>query len=110
MREKKGESQSMSPTVTQRSPLGRVPFPSLQFSVSAMQWRAESEVKAWGARLLYTRGGGETETGRGREGEGEGDRKKDAMPSHDLLFSSNLTWLPWKPGGKEAEGGVRLNQ
>lgn len=52
--------------------------------LSAVQWRAESKVEACKEALLYTHTHCERV-------------ERDAMSSHDLLFSSTLTWLPGKP-------------
>lgn len=89
----------MSPTVRTEISFGRVPLPSLH-SRSSLQCNGELRVK-WkhGERGFYTHSHTLGERG-----------ERDAMPSHDLFFSSTLTWLPGKPRGKEAEGGVRLNQ
>lgn len=69
---------------------------SLLFSVvllSAEQCRAESGVKAWREAPLYACTRKHTLTKRGRlRGE------KDAVPSHDLLFSSTLKRLPGNRG------------
>jgi len=38
-------------------------------------------------------------------GESVKERERDAMPSHDLLFPSTLTWLPGKPGERRRRVG-----
>lgn len=65
--------------------------------VPAVWQRAESGVEACRRGLLYIH-----TVYTGREGGGE----RDAMPSHDLLFSSTLTWLPGKPVERRRRMGV----